>query len=558
MQSIISSQKIIAFLRTYWLWLIIALAAILRFYNLNWDGSYIFHPDELNIAVAVDHMTKSPDFNPDFFAYGTMPIGLIFLIKTLFYYLFNLHFDEYVIGRVISASVSLLSVFLVYVLAKMIAYETKIKNLDIFVFIPTFILAFSPAAIQAAHYMTFESVLAFEYLIFSILSIKYLKSNNHKFTFFLAIVFGLSVATKVTSLFLLVIFICLLGLKLFQVRNVKKILFSIVLDIVIFILVGTATIILFFPHMILDWAKFVGSINYENSVANGSIAVFYTRQFIDTVPIIFQLEKVLPFLLGNFAWVGITLIGIVVGIINIRKFNGFTVPLLFIVAGWLPTSFLFVKWLRYSVYFLPFFAMFAAYGFLYLTQNSRKIRNTLLVLLLILFIFQSFLFFGIYIKPDSRITAARWAEKNIELNKKILSESYDLGIVPFNAKFIENIKLYDFYALENNSELNNLAKELENSDYFISPSGRLSQNSKRLGAYFPLISNYYSSLERGALGFELVYDSKTSTDYLGLGYNRTELEETFNVFDHPIVKIYKKVSPKLQPEYVQIISKGLK
>ena len=38
--------------------IIVILAAVLRFYNLDWDNGQMFHPDERNIANAV---VKIPD-----------------------------------------------------------------------------------------------------------------------------------------------------------------------------------------------------------------------------------------------------------------------------------------------------------------------------------------------------------------------------------------------------------------------------------------------------------------------------------------------------------------
>ncbi len=536
----------------HWIWIIFLLASFLRFFDLNWDGIYKLHPDELNISIAVHNMEENFDFNPDFFAYGTLPIGIIFSIKQFFLSFFDITLNDYLIGRFISATLSSLSILIFYKWIKSFAKKIYPKNEQLFLFIVIFILAFSPAVIQSAHFMTFESILVFEYLLFSLASTNYLVKKTKRYLFFVGLITGIAIATKITSFFLFPIFALIIFLSNYNKLQQKTSFLTILQHLVFFMVVFILTAIVLSPFSIMYWDEFLNVIKYENSVANGDLRVFYTQQFFNTVPILFQTKSVLDFLLGGFAWLFFTIMGFYYFTKNSKR-RYLYIPFAFLLLGWLPSSFLFVKWIRYSVYFTPFFAIFAAIGVIGVFKNQIKIRKTLLILTLLFSLINLFMFYKVYIAEDSRITAAKWAENYIPDDSIILSEFYDLSIIPFNNKFMDSITLFDFYSLDDVTTSKNLSKQLEDTEYIISPSQRVWGNlDYQKGDQYKI--NYYNSLNDSRLGFELVYTSSINTDFLIFGYNPKRLEETFSVFDHPEVRIYKKINNKKSEDYLKIIT----
>ena len=536
----------------HWIWIIFLLAIFFRFFDLNWDGIYKLHPDELNISIAIHNMEKNPDFNPDFFAYGTLPIGLIFTIKQFFLSFFEISLNDYMIGRFISATLSSLSILIFYKWIKSFAKNIYPKNEQLFLFITVFILAFSPAVIQSAHFMTFEAILVFEYLLFSLAATNYLIKKTKLYLFFVGLITGMAIATKITSFFLFPIFALIIFLSFFNKSNQKNSFLIIVRHLAYFIIISALTAAVLSPFSIMYWDKFLDVIKYENSVANGSSRVFYTQQFFDTTPVFFQIKSVLDFILGGFVWLIFTIIGFYYFAKNSKQYYLY-IPLAFLLLGWLPTSFLFVKWIRYSVYFTPFFAIFAAVGIMGIFRNHIKIHRALLLFTCIFSLINLLMFFKVYIAEDSRITAAKWAEHSIPENSNILSELYDLSIIPFNNKFMDSITLFDFYSLNDIATSKLLSKQLENTEYIISASQRVWGNlNYQKGDLYKI--NYYDSLNNSRLGFELVYTSNIDTDFLIFGYSPKRLEETFSVFDHPEVRIYKKTNQKISEEYFKIIT----
>ena len=77
-----------------------------------------------------------------------------------------------------------------------------------------------------------------------------------------------------------------------------------------------------------------------------------------------------------------------------------------------------------------------------------------------------------------------------------------------------------------------LKDNLEKADYIFVPSRRIFTN--HLKDKYPLLSGYYKKLFSGESGFEKVIE-------FSAGINDEQAEETWTVFDHPVIRIYKKV-----------------
>jgi len=97
---------------------ILAIAAALRFYGMVWDGGMLFHPDERHILVVANgiafpplrewHTLLRPEspWNPQFFAYGSLPIYLLRIMADLagqFEPSLATLQSSYLVGRTLSA-----------------------------------------------------------------------------------------------------------------------------------------------------------------------------------------------------------------------------------------------------------------------------------------------------------------------------------------------------------------------------------------------------------------------------------------------------------------------
>ena len=111
-------------------------------------------------------------------------------------------------------------------------------------------------------------------------------------------------------------------------------------------------------------------------------------------------------------------------------------------------------------------------------------------------------------------------------------------------KFYQVIS-FNFYDLDQSQELQlELINHLEKADYIFVPSRRLFANHPK--SKYPILNKYHEDLFSGKLGFEKVaeFDSYPKIKLLNrmlLEFPDEQAEETWTVFDHPVIRIYKKI-----------------
>lgn len=358
---------------------------------------------------------------------------------------------------------------------------------------------------------------------------------------------------------------------------------------------------------------------YEADVALGKSGVFYTRQFIATRPILFQAEKIFPyalgwpvFILGTLGFLLLSLQSLVslsqyilLKIKNLKlksknynfKFKifqfhfDFFILIFSFLLYFLPNAFLFVKWTRFMTPILPFFAIYSGYTFhvmlnlfqhpklhlkrihgnLKLGYLPRRQAGWVIGLLVFISLLPGIAFMSIYSHEDTRVQASRWIYDNISENSYILFDTANVIDIPLGLpdknEVNKNYKLvsFDFYHLDENKQLlPQLLTHLEKADYIFVPSRRVFKNHMKFPQKYPLVTKYYQSLFSGSLGFERVaiftsYPSLqiplTANPYTLITFPDEDAEESWSVFDHPVVRIYRKVQAKSQLEY-EILLRG--
>jgi hypothetical protein len=549
-----------------------------RFIGLDWGLPYPMHPDERNMANAIQQLScefsifnfqfsnLKECFNPHFFAYGQFPLYLGYLIVYFLKFFdgdmgFPISFQEATISlRIISAVASILNVFILLKIVELF-YWSKSKS---FRFTLSFalcalIFALSPYAIQFAHFGTTESLLMLFYSLIIYLSMRLLERRTTYAVVWLGFVSGLAVATKVSSAIFLIVPIATLISK----AKIQKYKSKLISDFVIpakagiqtkitifkmklidwipsyegmtlltftFLLLTSLFTLAFSPHNLINFHDFSSSIRFESDVALGKVLVFYTRQFFNTISIWFQLTKIFPYVLG---WPMFILgsLGILGGLgwkdkkINLLRFA--------ILVYFIPNAFLFAKWTRFIS---PVFPLILVLAILFLL----KIRiNIIKIIIIILAILPGLAYLSIYQNPDVRFQASEWIYKNIPENSYILSETANVIDIPMSNRTMKqlnnyNVISFNFYDLDENPELQiELKNHLEKADYIFVPSRRIFANHPK--KKYPMLNQYYNDLFNGKLGFIKVAE-------FSAGLNDEQAEETWTVFDHPVIRIYKRKS----------------
>lgn len=535
----------------------------LHFYNLNWGAPFYFHPDERNIASAVSQLQLPHQMNPHFFAYGSLPIYAIYFTAVGANYLSQVlqlipiapiqivSFDQAImISRIFSALFATFLIPIMYFLGK------KMKNTTTGI-IAAFLTTASVGFIQFAHFGTFELWLTFFSVLLFSQCLSYLAKPSKTMFLLTTITWGILIAIKVSSLALLPLPFAVIAAQHFQKTHSKKIsgylklstflsILNFLKKIVLFIVIAAVVYFATNPYVILDTKDFVSSMNYESSVALGTLSVFYTGNFADTTPGLYQFLHVYPFLLNPLITILFILSFIYLLFQSIKTKNqSFILLIAYFLFLFSSQAVLFVKWTRYMMPTLPFIYLTVAIASTQILQKKRAFAMTGVVIA-VCAIFSFSYFKTAFINTDSRIDALLAAQRLIPVNATILSETADLGILPFQDAF-PHLTTFNFYDLDTNSPdatEGQLQQKIAESQFIILPSQRILQPRITKPTMFPKGYVFYTSLVNGNLGFHKIYETPCDIfcKITYLGDPVYWWEQTVSVFDRPTVFIFKRNS----------------
>lgn len=224
---------------------IILIGIILRVWGLEWGLPYYLHPDEGTIVNTAINMAKNNSFEPNVFY---RPDHLLIKINTIVYQLFSLLYKEkdleYIainnpevfqhIGRFITASFGVGSIFIGYLIGKKLNSNLK--------FIIPSIIALFPSFIKNGHYVTPDVPITFFSLLIVYLSMQYIDNPNKKNLSYLAATVAAGITIKYTMAIGCILIAIIVIMKHLKKENgIKTIINQGLLSIIV--VVGTIFII---------------------------------------------------------------------------------------------------------------------------------------------------------------------------------------------------------------------------------------------------------------------------------------------------------------------------
>ncbi len=337
--------------------------------------------------------------------------------------------------------------------------------------------------------------------------------------------------------------------------------------------------VIFSPHNAISLRELLGSMHYESDVGLGRYIAFYTRQFLWETPLFFQIQHIFPYVMGISSFV-LSCIGFVFlpykRSYNMLRFS--TIIYAVLTMGW------YAKWTRFLAPTYPLLTIFAVCGLFVVMQRVRRQyrshRLTSLVgsVLVLLGVLPGIAFSSIYASRDVRFTASEWIYNHIPPKSYVLSETANVIDVPIpdvraNAKIPDGFDIqylsFNSYEVDADRQLQkNMQDAIAQADYIFVPSRRVYYNHTCVGLdgaitstrhskakceylarTYPVLKKYYEDLFSGRLGFEKVAEFSSFPRIQLFGRTLFELpdesaEETFTVFDHPVMRVYKRNSGK--------------
>ncbi len=527
-----------------------------RFYNLNWDLSHSFHPDERNIIGS--SVNASWFYDPGFYSYGSFPSYVYRTIADFLTQVTGVNYVTYssllIIGRSTSAFIGTISVILFYFLLK------KFFS-NYFSLLGMMLMSLSMYLIQTSHFATTESLMLMYTILILLSTINLVHKRSVLWSIVLGIIFGVSLGTKITSVSYLLI---ILSGYLLLIKNNYKTRLSFTLCLLLLTLLSAlCLLIITWPWLFLNIDKFLEASKYEIGVINGSLNVPYTKQYIGSLNYFYELKN-LSFWSLNFPILFLSAFGLIVILKgSVKKNAALAIILPYFILYFLIIGQNFAKFNRYMIPIVPIFIILSIFAlkFIYSYFKVKSIKNYYyIVFIFVLVITQIFFgvsFMSIYFNEQTRIVTSKWIYKNVPAGSKLLTEHWDDGLpIPLDGYTMNylsrELKMYD---QDNEEKFIEIAEKLSSSDYVILSSRKLWTTIIKLDNEYPISSIYYKKLFSGELGYDIEYQGRSYPRLGSVILNDNWADESFQDYDHPETYVFKNRGRLSGNELINLLKK---
>lgn len=555
--------------------IILVLATVLRLYGLNWDQGQHLHPDERMIAMVVERIhlpqtgeemnnlfTIESPLNPQFFAYGSFPIYLLKITGSMLGN-FDPKFATYekinLVGRGLSAFFDIGTLIILYLLARKLFHQ-KVA------LIAAFFYGVSVLPIQLSHFYAVDTPLTF-FTIFTLYQvIRFYEKPSRLNALLLGILFGFSLATKISAILLILPIILTYFLTYFSkpfpllLRKLLPVFFLTLL------LTTFSTLITYFilqPFTFIDFQTFWRQTLEQQAMTRDAFTFPYTLQYVGKIPYLYELQNIffwgLGPILATLSFTGVLYLTYKTFFLSFN--SKFLILNSFFFVYFLIVGRFAIGFMRYMLPIYPLLILSAAFVLNQLISylKSYFINHKSLFLIpasifFILIFIWPLSFISIYSKPNTRTQASEWIYQNIPPFSKIAREHWDDGL-PLEMKIPYQILELPMYEPDSSSlKWAKVNQVLQNTDYIIIASNRLYTPLMKLsdcnklppGRCYLKTAQYYQQLFNGSLGFQKIAEFSV---YPNLEFRNWKLEfsdevadESFTVYDHPKIMIFQKRS----------------
>ena len=514
--------------------IILSFGFLLRILGINWDGGAHLHPDERMLMMVADKIHFFDNLNPEFFNYGSLPIYILKGVGQITDWIFKTNYSMYgemlYLGRFLSVLADVGVIFLIYKIAKLLFKRENVALLSSFFYS----VAFFP--IQNSHFFIVDTFLNLFLILLLYYSLLYFKKPDKNKLIILSIIFAACMTTKFTA----VIFAPLLAFVIFY-KSKKKLL-----NLFLFTSSFLLFTFLFMPYMFLEMGNFLKDVSLQLELNNNPYIFPYTLQYVGTTPYLYYLKNIFFFGFGPV----ISVLSIIGGIYFFKDLSEKKVqlkPLKIIFFAFFIFYFIVignssVKFMRYMLPVYPFLVILAAYNAL----KPKKLHLRGVIIMACLAVIWTFLFLNIYTKEHTRTTASKWIVENIPNGATLAVEHWDDRLPIFNGENYKFEELQLYNQPDNEEKWFDIKNILERSDYIIIASNRLYvpiqtlASCEKFDVCFPITSFYYQRLFAGELDFKKVAEFTSYPNIYGFEFKDDWADESFTVYDHPKVMIFKK------------------
>ena len=505
------------------------------------------------------------------------------------------HFDLLVlVGRPVSAAFDSGTVLLTFWLGRRL-YGTRVGLLG------AAFVAFATLHVQLSHFYASDTLLTFFIVLILVRSCHLLDGGSQRTSILAGAAVGAALACKVSAapIVLSVVVAHFLGLadQDLSFRNVTASSLSRLIRWLT--MAGVAALFVFVilePYALIDWSTFTRHVSEQNDMVRGVADLPYTRQYANRPAYWYFVENLSMFGLGPA--LGVAVWGSLLAWLwrsCRRPSKGDLLLLAWVLPYFLITGAFHAKFLRYLLPLTPVLCLIAARELLALQGAAREWSDRLVEigrrwarlphyvvsvsigLVLALTFAYALAYLSIYTRPHTAVSASAWIYDHVPPHSRLATEHWEEGLPvqvkdaagrPLNAEVFQyqrnEIRAYE---PDNQAKLAHLVEQLRNSDYILLFSNRLYGTIPRLPQRYPITTRYYQLLFEEKLGYELAAAFTSYPSLIGVALeddtlsdpglaapallqqleaaqpsiNLGRADESFTVYDHPKVLIFRKV-----------------
>lgn len=516
---------------------LLLLALAVRLVGLNWDGGSNFHPDERRIAEAVVGMSFQPlQLNPHFFAYGSLPLYVTRTVCSLLRPIdpWLAGYDGAIrVGRGLSALWGVAAVWLLFLLGRRLFGDKE-------GLLAAGLLAICVLPVQNAHFATNDIPLSCLVLLALVLAARALDGGRLRDMAAAGLVTGLALATKVSALPVLLPLGLVAVLRWWPERDWRRLLGW-------GMAAGAAAALGFAlgqPYALLDSRAFLHDVVEQSQMVRHAGLLPYTNQYVGVPKGIYDLRELVVWGMGPA--LGLTaLVGLALAVVRTVRERRATEGLL--LAWAVPFAAITMSFdVKFPRYLLPLYPLLVLWAAVVLQRWAggrlgRWVRGAVVTATACYLL----AFLSIYLHPHTVRTASEWFYAHVPPGSRVLSQDWDEGFpqhLPQRERRSYTVVDFPFYEPDSTAKVARLAQEATAADFIVLQTKRIYGATTQAKERFPLTSNFFYLLFAGDLGFELVVDFSSRPTLPGLDLPSELADESFSVYDHPKVLVFRNTA----------------
>lgn len=171
---------------------------------------------------------------------------------------------------------------------------------------------------------------------------------------------------------------------------------------------------------------------------------------------------------------------------------------------------------------------------------------------------------GVYNREHTWITASRWVYQNVPSGSLILWELWDDPLpksipgepgMDMGSMGLRNID-WSPYEEDTAEKFEILKAKLREANYVIYSSKRIYGSVDELPERYPMTNRYYNAMWSGELGYDLVQEVTSPPRLFGFEFDDRNADESWSLYDHAQVSIFKKVRDLSDAEYDALFARS--